>query len=402
MKESILPLNRRILILDDEPGILEAYRGMFTPQASVAVRSSRSSAAAAVAPLSEAQQFEASYAKTGLEALKLIEEGLKKGEPFVGGFFDVKLGPGIDGIETIRRAKELDPHLLCVIVTAYQDRSVDEITQVFGEEFSDRWDFLSKPFTNTEITQKARNLISNWDRRKREREYIEQIQAQQEQLIRSERLAAAGTLARGIGHEFGNILLRIIGKAELTLLKKNPAEMETTLRTIVAAALRAGVIVRNLQSLVKAEAKMEQGDVLEPIKDSLMLIDHELKEASVKIQENHVQGLPKIQMNRIELGQVFLNLFINAKHAMEPNGGTLTISSKQEKDGILISVADTGCGISKENLQKVFEHLFTTKGEKGSGIGLSVSKSIVEKHKGTLTVTSVVGKGTAFHIWLPL
>jgi two-component system, NtrC family, sensor kinase len=395
-------MNRRILVLDDEPGILDAYRNIFTPSQQLAVRTSRGSAAVAVAPVSEEDLFEVSYARTGLEALKFIETALSKGEPYIGGFFDVKLGPGIDGIETIRRAKELDPELLCVITTAYQDRSVDEITAIFGKEYSDHWDFLNKPFTSGEILQKARNLISNRDRRDREREHLRQIKNQQEQLIRSERMAAVGTLARGIGHEFGNVLLRMIGKAELSLIKKDPPEMIAALQTIVQAALRAGVIVRNLQSLVKVEAKRESGNILEPIQDSLSLISHELKTASIVVQENYASNLPQIIMNRVELGQVFLNLIINAKHAMEPNGGTLTVTAKCEKDGITVSVGDSGCGIAPENLAKIFEHLFTTKGDKGSGIGLSVSKSIVEKHNGTITVTSQPGKGTTFHMWFPV
>lgn len=396
-----MAINRKILVLDDEPGILDTYRAIFTPSAPKTLRSSRGQGTAVV-PQAQAEVYEVCYAKTGEEALSLIEQALKKNEPFVGGFFDVKLGPGIDGIETIRRAKEQDPNLLCVITTAYQDRNIDEIMQIFGEEYSDRWDFLNKPFTSNEIIQKARNLISNWDRRKREKEHLAMIEQQQEQLIRSERMAAAGTLARGIGHEFGNILLRIIGKSELLLQEEQPEETKKSLKTIVDAALRAGAIVRNLNSLVKLEAKFEKGNVLDAVKDSLNLISHELKDAGIEVKENHPAKLPLIQMNRVELGQVFLNLIINAKHAMEKKGGTLTIHSQLEKNGFVVSVTDTGCGIPPENLTKIFEALFTTKGEKGSGIGLSVTKSIIEKHRGNISVLSVPDKGTTFRLWFPI
>lgn len=399
-----MPINRKILVLDDEPGILDTYRAIFTPVAPKAIRSSRGAAAAtsAMAPVAQTEIFQVSYAQNGLEALKLIEDALKQNEPFVGGFFDVKLGPGIDGIETIRRAKEMDPNLLCVIATAYQDRSVDEIAQIFGEEYSDRWDFLNKPFSMGEITQKARNLVSNWDRRKREREHLQTIENQQEQLIRSERLAAAGTLARGVGHEFGNILLRIVGKAELLMQQDQTEDTKKSLKIIVEAALRAGVIVRNLNSLAKVESKFEKGSLLQPIQDSLNLIAHELKDAGIDIKENHAPTLPPISLNKVELGQVFLNLFINAKHAMEKNGGTLTITTALEQNSIVVSVSDTGCGIPKENLEKIFEALFTTKGEKGSGIGLSVTKSIIEKHKGKISVMSAVGQGTTFRLFFPI
>jgi signal transduction histidine kinase len=404
LRESQEPMNRRILVVDDEPGILDAYRIILAPVAAPPVRiasSRRSNAALATAPEAAPEVFEVTYAATGEAALIEIEKAVAAGTPFAGGFFDVKLGSGIDGIETIRRAKDLDPRLLCCMVTAYQDRNLDEIGKIFGEEFSDRWDFLTKPFAHNEIQQKARNLVSNWDRRKREKEYLEQIQAQQDQLVRSERLAAIGALARGIGHEFGNILHRLIGIAEIALQKKEPQEMESSLQLIATAAERAGVIVRNLQSLVKMQSKREDINLYEPLKECLSLIDHELKKASVKVVENWDGGLPRILGNKVEIGQVFLNLMINAIHAMEPKGGTLTITSSLDQGKVTVRISDSGCGIAPENLPQIFEPLFTTKGDKGTGIGLSVTRKIVVNHSGEIGVSSEVGKGTTFTLRFP-
>jgi signal transduction histidine kinase len=398
-------MNRRLLILDDEPGVLDAYRIIFTPQtAAPMIASSRSrsgSAAVAAAPVTAPEAFEVSYLSTGEEALALIEKSLNDQQPLVGGFFDVKLGRGIDGIETIRRAKDLDPNLLCVMVTAYQDRNLDEITRLFGAEFADRWDFLTKPFSHNEILQKARNLCQNWDRRKREKEYLEQIQSQQEQLIRAERLAAMGGLARGIGHEFGNILLRIIGLGEIALQKNTPDDLRNALKVIVTAAERAGVIVRNLQGLVRMETKRELCDVHGPLREALPLVEHELKKGQIQLVEQFDATLPPVLINRVEIGQVFLNLIINAIHAMEGNPGTLKIQTHAEANGVMIDISDTGCGIPPENRDKIFEPLFTTKGQKGTGIGLSVTRKIITNHSGRVSVDSTVGKGTTFHLWLP-
>ena len=407
VKECAL-INRRLIVVDDEPGILDAYRIILNPVATQSPRivSSRRSAAVAAAAAPSAstatEAFEVVFVATGEAAVAEIEKALKAGTPYAGGFFDVKLGAGIDGIETIRRAKDLDPSILCCMVTAYQDRSLDEIGKIFGEEYSDRWDFLTKPFSHNEILQKARNLVSNWDRRKREREYLEQIQAQQDQLVRSERLAAIGGLARGIGHEFGNILHRVIGIAELALQKNDPQEMKESLKVIATAAERAGSIVRNLQSLVKMQTKREAVNLYEPFKECQSLLDHELKKSSVTMNEQWDGSLGRVNANRVEIGQVFLNLMINAIHAMEPKGGTLTVKSYADGKTAVIEIQDTGCGIPPENLPKLFEPLFTTKGDRGTGIGLSVARKIVTNHNGTIEVQSQVGVGTLFRVRLPM
>jgi signal transduction histidine kinase len=393
--------NQRILVVDDEPGILEAYRIILAPVALAPVRvaSSRRSAVAQVE--TNPEEFEVTYAATGEAALVEIEKALKDGRPFAGGFFDVKLGSGIDGIETIRRIKDLDPSLLCCMVTAYQDRNLDEINKIFGEEYSDRWDFLTKPFAHNEIHQKARSLVSNWDRRKREKEYLKQIESQQDQLVRSERLAAIGGLARGIGHEFGNILHRLMGIAELALQRKDPEEMKSSLELIASGAERAGVIVRNLQSLVKMQSKRENLNLYEPLKECLSLIDHELRKASVKVEEKWDGSLPRVLGNKVEIGQVLLNLMINAMHSMEPKGGTLLIESYLAEGKVCVRLSDTGSGIDPADLPKIFEPLFTTKGDKGTGIGLSVARKIMINHSGDIRVETEKGKGTSFTLVFP-
>ncbi len=402
---SVSDLNRKILVLDDEPGVLDAYRVILEPApAPAAIVSSRSrgGAAAQAAPAAEVEPFVVQYVSTGPEALTAIRQAILEGKPYIGGFFDVKLGGEMDGIEVIRQGKDIDPLMQFVMVTAYQDRSVDEISKLFGEAFADRWDFLTKPFSRNEIIQKARNLVAQWERKRREKEYLDQIRAQQDQLVQQERLAAVGTLARGIGHEFGNILLGMMGRSELALQKGQPEAMKEALGLISRSAERAAVITRNLQTLVKTESVFEPMDVREPLKDTLLLIEHELKKASVKLVEEPAATLPLVNASKVELGQVFLNLMINATHAMEETkGGTLTVRTAAENGGVLIDIVDTGCGIPPENLDKIFRPMFTTKGKKGSGIGLSVTQKIVEGHKGKIGVQSKVGQGTTFRIWLP-
>jgi signal transduction histidine kinase len=109
-------------------------------------------------------------------------------------------------------------------------------------------------------------------------------------------------------------------------------------------------------------------------------------------------------MNRTELQQVLVNLIVNAAHAM-PQGGTLTLTSADEErhgsQGVAVTVADTGVGMAEDVVARIFDPFFTTKRQEGTGLGLSVSQMLVARQGGDITVTSVVGTGTAFTIWLP-
>ncbi len=297
--------------------------------------------------------------------------------------------------------RKIETRTFCVVVTAYQDRSVEDITKIFGVEFSDRWNFIPKPFTSGEILQMAHNLAADWDRRQREKAHLIQIKTQQEQLIQSERLAAVGQLARGIGHEFGNILLSIIGNAELALQSLEPEEMKRSLGIIHKSAERAGVIVRNLQGLVKVQTQKKKMSILIPLKSSIELIRHEFKRWKVNVSEDYSNPLSDVEINDIEMGQVFLNLFINATHAMQSKGGELKISAKEESSCLVLEISDTGVGLNLKILKKSFCLFFQQRGVRAAVLdflwSVRLSRVMVEK----IGVRSAVGKGTTFRIEIP-
>lgn len=387
--------NSTILIVDDEPEAIKGYEQFLNPDSHKANqrKSSRSkSSSSTVTPSGGEDEFRLLTATSGVEALKLFLEETKKGNKIAAGFFDVKLGAGIDGLEVIRQIKEVDHDMLCVVVTAYQDRSVDDIGKFFGEAFRDRWDFLSKPFTQGEIIQKARQMVSSWNRKK-------QLEATQSQLVASERLAAVGQIARGVGHEFGNILLRILGKADLALGETDVTKIKAHLEVVVKAAERAGSIVKNLQTFSKTEPKLIQGSIHQPIEEALSLVNHELVKHSVKAEKS-LKATKEISLDLGAMGQVFLNLMINALHAM-PKSGKLILSTEDTHDGILTKIQDSGAGIPSDVLPRIFEFGFSTKGEQGSGVGLYITKEIIESHRGKISVKSQIGSGTTFEIWLP-
>lgn len=398
--------NRTIIIVDDEPETVKGYVQFLTPAEQNAVRKSSRRAfgtgptaapGTAGAPTAD-ESYRLLLAHSGEEALKIVEKEMKEGRRIAAGFFDVKLEGGMDGLATIHAIKSMDPDIHCVVVTAYHDRSVEEINNIFGEQFKDQWDYLNKPFTQGEIVQKARQMTAAWNRKR-------MIEAMNAQLVQTERLAAIGQVARGVGHEFGNILLRIIGKADMALVSKDVAKIHDHVKVIMTAAERAAVIVKNLQSFGKTEPFFQPAVITAALDEALTLMSHELVKFNVTVEKD-IKETPQLQIDVGGLAQVFLNLFINAAHAM-PNGGKIkvtveTAAGPEGKPGVVAKVADSGTGIPADVLPKIFDFAFTTKGARGSGIGLSVSKQIVESHHGALTVQTEVGKGTEFSIWVPM
>ncbi len=366
--------NRTLLIVDDEPETLKGYADFLTPADAAPVRrSSRKAAVEASADPSVPvhEKYNLLLAKSGEEAIQLFQAEIKAGRRVAAGFFDVKLEGGLDGLATIHAIKTMDPEIHCVVVTAYHDRTVDEINQLFGPEFRDHWDYLNKPFTQGEIVQKARQMVSAWNRRR-------ELQAMHEHLIRSERMAAVGQVARGIGHEFGNILLRVIGKTDLALLEKDVDKIHAHLKVVMIAAERAGAIVRNLQSFSKTEPSFQVRPVSAAVDEAIVLLNHEFVKASVTLEKKY-SSVPDVRLDLGGISQVFLNLLINATHAMS-KGGKLTVTIEPglgpaengSREGVVVRVADTGAGIPRDILPRIFEFAFTTKGDRGSGLGLSV------------------------------
>jgi two-component system NtrC family sensor kinase len=233
----------------------------------------------------------------------------------------------------------------------------------------------------------------------REKELKETFQ----QLAQSEKLAAIGQIGAGITHEIKNPLTGIIGFAQFSQRKlQEPAVVKKNLLIIEKEAKRCKEILENLLKFSRKEKTVfEPTDLNEIVLETIKLIDHQMGINNVRVKVKLESGIPRIMGNANQLQQVFMNMLINAQQAME-GGGEIVVTTTLVEDKAVISFRDTGKGIAQEELNRIFEPFYTTKGKgKGTGLGLTVSYGIIQQHKGRITVESEAGKGTNFCIALP-
>ena len=225
----------------------------------------------------------------------------------------------------------------------------------------------------------------------------------QEQLLQSEKLAAMGRLTSQIAHELNNPLYGIMNTLELLKTEVPPqSKRRKILEMALSETVRLSDLLRKMLSFSKPDEEQKQPvDVNVVLDEILLLVRKQLNENSIKISTALEEDPAKVYASKNQLRQVFLNLISNARDAM-PEGGTLTIKTKSNRDSILVEVIDSGMGIREEHLDKIFDAFFTTKeGVKGVGLGLSVCYGFIKEHGGDLKVSSKRNEGTAFTIILP-
>lgn len=411
--------NWRVLIVEDEPAIAEGIKTIISPQANVVpiTRSSRqktdSSNTANSAQTNTAtseDKFEVVWAQTPADAIKQVQEAVNNGQPFAMGFFDVLLGSEIDGIELVKQIHKIDPKMFAVFVTAYQDRTVDAINQFLGPDKSDRWDYMNKPFTEGSILQKARNSVSVWNLKEQKRIQDEQLAEAAHLLLQGDRSNAVAAVGRSVSHEFGNILMRIIGQAELALIKNDVGQMHTALKTIMTAGQTATSVLNKFKRQLNNNDTLTEFSSIKVNKcvdEACDLMAFEFKKSNIKVTRVKNQACT-IEANHHSLVQVFINLFINASHAMANSSGQIDISISSLDENtpdpkVEIRIRDYGPGVPPEILDRLTEPLFTTKGKNGTGLGLSICKEIVEmEHMGEFVIQNHSSKGLEIIIRLPV
>ena len=234
-----------------------------------------------------------------------------------------------------------------------------------------------------------------------------------EQLTESQRLATIGTIAAVIAHEFNNLLTPIVSYSQYALqsAESNKPDAELIKKALSKAfqsSTKAGRICTSMLGLARGESSFGQVEVQKLVEETLLVLARDPQKDGIALRVQ-VQPGATVYGDHVQLEQVLLNLLINARQAMLGRGGSITIRANRTDDGELrLQVVDTGPGIPEKYLTRIFEPFFTTKGTatrkgetKGTGLGLAICKEIVEHHNGRIEVTSEVGKGTTFSLYLP-
>lgn len=221
-----------------------------------------------------------------------------------------------------------------------------------------------------------------------------------EELRRSERLRAVGTLAAGMAHEIKNPLSAIKTFTEFLPEKyKDPTFRDKFKRIVGTEVEKINSIVGQLLDFAKPKSlSLKEIDIHILIDDTLSLLSNAFIKRKINVVKEYAPDIQHINADINQLKQVFLNLFLNAIDAM-PNGGVLAINTCRDNTKMLISIKDTGCGIPKANISHLFDPFYTTK-EGSTGMGLAVVYGIIKKHHGSITAESVEGKGSKFVIRL--
>jgi PAS domain S-box-containing protein len=240
---------------------------------------------------------------------------------------------------------------------------------------------------------------------------ITEIRKFEEERLKATKLESLGVLAGGIAHDFNNLLLAILGNISLAqMLLKGESKVATILQEAEKASMRARDLTQQLLTFSRGGAPIKKtSSIADFIKEATSFA---LRGSEVKCDYSCPDDLWLVDADEGQISQVFHNLTLNAQQAM-PGGGTIRVSLRNciitEKDAlpvpagkyVHISVADQGTGIPKEHLLNIFDPYFTTK-QKGSGLGLAVVYSIIKNHGGAVTIDSEVGRGTVFHVYLPV
>jgi two-component system NtrC family sensor kinase len=235
--------------------------------------------------------------------------------------------------------------------------------------------------------------------------------AAENQLLQSEKQASIGRLAAGVAHQMNNPLTGVLTYTRMLLRRKDIGnEIRSDLQTIAGSTEQLRKIVKGLLDFSRqTKPDLEPTDVNRLVLTTISLTEHPALVRGVSIEFNPGENLPMLTLDRSQLQSALLNIIINALDATEP-GGTITVStgvslsaSDTGQKGFEIVIADTGCGIPQENLDKLFDPFFTTKDvSQSTGLGLSVSSGIIQRQGGTIRVQSEVGRGSTFTIWLPV
>ncbi|MGA2090817.1 MAG: ATP-binding protein [Endomicrobiales bacterium] len=258
------------------------------------------------------------------------------------------------------------------------------------------------------IEDYARNLENKVKERTQDLELAnENLKNAQDQLIQSEKMASIGTIAAGVAHEINTPLGAILINTQLLLREIKNFDQKECLTTIEEATRRCKIIVSTLLGFTRKSAALDTQKMLmsDAINEACKIIVTELVPLNIKIEKVFNDKQSEVLANSTEIIQVFTNLILNAKNAIEKTqrkDGLIKLEITEDDVSVYATVIDNGCGIDEKNHRRIFDPFYTTQDVgKGTGLGLAISKQIVAKHYGKLDFTSQLNVGTTFTVSLP-
>ncbi len=294
------------------------------------------------------------------------------------------------------------------MVEATEKISQGDLSHKVEVTSSDEIGYLADSFNKmTTDLETANAKLIDWGKtlEKKVEERTQELTKMQAHLIQSEKLASIGKLAAGVAHEINNPLGGVLIYSHLLLedTEKDSLQYEN-LKKIVKETSRCKDIVRGLLDFARPkDPDMSQIDINEIVEKSLYIVEGQSLFQNIRIQKNYSSDRPRIVGDNSQLQQVFMNIILNAAEAMDGDGTiSITTSHNSGEKYIDVLFQDTGLGIQDEDLKRLFEPFFTTKEVgKGTGLGLAISYSIIQKHQGTIEVSSQTDQGATFTVRLP-
>ncbi|HVG60655.1 MAG TPA: ATP-binding protein [Hyalangium sp.] len=418
--------NRRILVIDDNRTIHQDFRKLLCPPRSLDLTLDSMEATLFGPPAKPEQSlhFEMDSAYQGEEGVQLAQAARKEGRPYALAFVDIRMPPGIDGVEATSRLWQDDPDLQVVICSAYADYSWEDMMAKLG--LSQRLLILRKPFDGIEVRQLAFALTDKWELLRSNRLHMEnltraveertrQLTAANARLVQAQRLEALGRLSAGLAHEINNPLSFILAnlnylrsQLETDVSRMGPTEVKELLDACKESFDGAERIRRTIQN-IKLFSRLDDAprtrvNIHDVLEQALTEVRPLLTPGLAVVRE--FRDIPAVFASENGLQQVFLGLMANAAQAIKegaPSAPTLRVATSLQEDGrVAVEIQDNGKGIAPEHLHRVFEPFFTTK-QHGSttGLGLSVCYGIILGLGGDITVESTLGKGATFRVLLP-
>ncbi|MFN2475370.1 MAG: sensor histidine kinase [Chthoniobacterales bacterium] len=366
---------------------------------------------------------------TNLESINDPRQILEKIESYSPDLLLLDLAmPDVDGFEVLqllRKSSGAASRLPVIVITGDATRANKRRALASGAT-----DLLAKPFDPSEANMRIRNILERQmlqaeieeqnrvleqrvsERTQQLEHALDDLKAAQRQMLNQARLNAFAEMAGGVVHDFSNALMAVIGYSEMLLTSEGRAlsDRATTLdylRIINTAGRDAAEVVSRLRDFYRPRATAESQvvDLQEVVRLAVLMTQPKWKDPNrargtdITI-DVELDYLPSMQGNPAELREMMTNLIFNAVDAM-PNGGTLTFRTSEKLGSVVLEVTDTGAGMSPEVRSRCLDPFFSTKGDKGTGLGLAMVFGIVQRQQGEIEIESAPGAGTTFRIALP-